>query len=179
MHYGRSRSLRNASVAAAIAGSLALSATAAAAPPTSDRFPVEAEFVDPALSEACGFEVTDVYEGTFSLRLFRDRTGTITREIDTQPATKVTYRSAWGALTIPFSSVLHTEYPHGAVVGAPAILTITGTGAPYLPGSGRTVIDGVVAAVEDGFPLTRFTTLRSQTGSHASATDEICSALAP
>ena len=168
-------------IAAAALCSLLPAAAAAAAPPLKDRFPVEAEFDSAPLSDACGFPVTIAFEGTFAIKVFSGPGGTV-REIDSQPSTKVTYRSAWGELSDPFSAVLHTTYPQGTAIGAPARLVLTGNSfgvAPFLgAGTGRVVLTGVVVDVEDGFPRTRFTELISATGNVAGGDERICAALA-
>ena len=168
-------------VAIALLGACLMAPSQAlATPPLSDRSPVEATFPDPGLSAACGFPVTVTFTGSFAVRVFQDANGTVTREVDTQPATKLTYRGGGGEYTVPFSAVLHTDYPEGAFVGAPATMTLTGSGAPYLPGprgSGRAVLDGIVVEVEDGFPFTIFTTLRSLSGNFTDQPERICAAL--
>ncbi len=175
--------LRRASrvIAAAALCSVLPAAASAAAPPLTDRFPVEAEFDYAPLSDACGFPVTIAFEGTFAIKVFSGRDGTV-REIDTQPSTKVTFSSASGELSNPFSAVLHTTYPQGAVIGAPARLVLTGNSfgiPPFLgAGTGRVVLAGVVVDVEDGFPRTRFTELISATGNVTGGNERICAALA-
>ena len=169
-------------VAAAVVGSLVMTSVATAAPPVRDRFPVEGEFVLDGISAACGVPVTVGVEGTFSVTVFLDRNGVTTREIDTQPGTKLTYSSAGGEITIPFSGVLHTTYPEGAVVGAPARLDLTGNTGPFgdlVPlGSGRVVFDGVVVETDGPFAFTRFTSVVSASGNFTRQLDRICQALA-
>ena len=157
-------------------------AAAMAAPPLQDRFPVEGEFDYAPLSDACGVPVTIGFEGTFSIKVFSGPGGVV-REIDTQPGTKVTFRSATGSYALPFSGVLHATYPEGAVVGAPAQLVLTGRSFGTEPfagaGRGRLVLEGYVAEVEDGFPFTRFTELISMSGQFSRDTEQIRAALAP
>ena len=173
---------RQAVCLAAVALGALLPVTAAAAPPVADRFPVDGEFDSAPLSDACGVPVTIGFAGTFAIRVF-SAPGGVVREIDTQPGTKVTFRSDAGAISMPFSGVLHTTYPEGAVVGAPAHLVLTGRSFGTDPfvgaGRGRLVFEGFVAAVEDGFPLTRFTELSSISGEFVRDTDRICAVLAP
>ena len=171
----------NARLAAGLALCCAFPAVAAAAPPLQDRFDVDAVFDYPPMSDACGFPVTLGFEGTFAIKVF-SAPGGVLREIDTQPRTKVTFASEWGELSLPFSGVLHTTYPEGAVVGAPARLVMSGRtfGIDDFvgPGRGRAVLEGVVVDVEDGFPFTRFTELVSASGNYAGDTDRVCAALA-
>ena len=174
--------MRTFLLAAAVIGSLALTSVATAAPPVRTSFPVEGEFVFDDISEACGFPVTVSIEGTFSVALFVDRDGVATREIDTQPGTLLTYSSASGEVTIPFSGVLHTTYPEGGAIGAPAELVLTGNTGPFgalVPlGSGRVVFAGYVEDTDGPFPLTRFTDVLSASGNFTTQLDRICSALA-
>ena len=171
-----------ASAAAAVVLVGVLPAGAAqAAPPLQDRYPVEAVFLWEPMSDACGFPVTLAFDGTFAIKVFSGPRGAA-REIDTQPATKLTYASEWGEVSVPFSGVLHTTYPQGTVVGAPARLVMTGNSfgiAPWLgPGTGRAVLEGVVVKVEDGFAITSFTELVTASGNFTSQTERICAALA-
>ena len=174
--------MRTVLLAAALIGSLALTSAATAAPPIRDRFPVEGEFVLDGISEACGFPVTVSIEGTFSIAVFVDRDGVTTREIDTQPGTLLTYSTASGEITVPFSGVLHTTYPEGAVIGAPAELVLTGNTGPFgdlVPiGSGRVVFAGYVEDTDGPFAFTRFTDLLSASGNFTTQIDRICGALA-
>ena len=118
-------------VAAVITSSFLLTSAAVATPPTRERYPVEGEFVLDGISDACGFPVTVAIEGTFSVTVFVDRDGATIREIDTQPGTLLSYSTAAGEISIPFSGVLHTTYPEGAVPGAPAELVLTGNTGPF------------------------------------------------
>jgi hypothetical protein len=157
-----------------------LPAAASAAPPARDRFPVEAEFDFEPATQACGFPVTIAFSGTFDLRVFTRPDGSV-HEIDTQPATKLTYRSATGSYAVPFSAVYHATYPDGAFAGAPAHITLTGKGFgsdPFVgPGSGRLVFEGVIAAMDGDIPLTRFTELVSASGEFTKAGERLCAAL--
>jgi len=168
-------------VAATIAGSLIITSAATAAQPIRDRFPVDGEFVLDGVSEACGFPVTVAIEGTFSITVFQDADGVTIREIDTQPGTLLTYSTASGEITVPYSGVLHTTYPQGAVIGAPAELTLTGNTGPFgdVPlGSGRVTFAGYVVETDGPFAFTRFTELLSASGNFSTQLDRICAALA-
>jgi hypothetical protein len=182
MHHTKSRRHCLATLAAA-AVTLLVPAAAHGARPLQDRFPVDAVFEDAALSDACGFPVTIGFEGTFAITVFINRDGSV-RELDTQPGTKLIFTGPGGRYVAPFSASLHTTYPQGALVGAPAILTYTGNNALGIdafvgPGTGRAELTGIVVAVEDGFPLTRFTELVTTSGHcDPDATARICAALA-
>jgi len=168
-------------LAALVLGSLVLTSAATAAPPVRDRFPVEGQFALDGLSAACGVPVDVSLEGTFSITNFLDRDGVTVREIDTQPGTKLTYISDFGEISVPFSGVLHATYPEGGVVGAPATLVMTGNTGPFsdlVPmGSGRVVLDGVVADTDGPFVFTRFTRLVSASGNFRTQIDRVCGAL--
>ncbi|HYZ27436.1 MAG TPA: hypothetical protein VE570_00150 [Thermoleophilaceae bacterium] len=168
-------------IATMLAGSLALAGPAMSSQPLRDRFPVAVEFESTALSDACGTPVTVAIDGTFDIKVFHDHSGATVREIDTQPGTLLTYRSATGEITVPFSGVLHTEYFAGVEPGAPVRLVMTGNSGPFAElfdaGSGRLVLDGVVVFVEDGFVFTRFTELRSASGNFTGQVARICAAL--
>ena len=158
-----------------------LSSSAGAAQPLRDRFPVEGEFDYQPLTDQCGFPVTIAFDGIFDIKVFTGHDGTA-REIDTQPQTKVTFRSATGEYVMPFSAALHTSYPEGIFAGAPATATLTGRsfGSPPLAGAGRgrLALAGFVEATEDGFAFVRFTDLVSMSGNFASDDARICAALA-
>jgi hypothetical protein len=173
--------VRSSLLAAVVLGSLVLTSAATAAPPVRDRFPVEGEFALDGLSAACGVPADVAITGTFSITVFRDRNGVTVREVDTQPGTKLTYVSEFGEISVPFSGVLHTTYPEGAVVGAPATLVMTGNTGPFsdlVPmGSGRVVLDGVVVETDGPFAFTRFTQLLSASGNFSTQIDRVCGAL--
>ena len=164
-------------VAGLAAGTLALPAAAWASPPDQQRFPVSGELELADLSAVCGTTVTLAIEGQFDVKTFYDRTGTLVREIDTQPGTKLTYSSASGSITQPFSGATIFSYPEGAVIGAPA--TFVETGNFFGGGSGRIVYEGTIADVEDGVPLVSVSdsTVVSQTGDLAGQIERICTAL--
>jgi hypothetical protein len=168
-------------LATLVAISCLLPAGAAADPPLTDRFPVDAEFGYQPLSDECGFPVTAAFNGTFAIKVFTRHDGSV-REIDSQPSTKVTFRSATGEVSLPFSASLHTAYPDGIFVGAPATATLTGRtfGMPPFAGAGkgRLVLSGLVEEVEDGFAFTRFTELVSSSGDFTGDDARICDALA-
>lgn len=168
-------------LATAVAFCCMSAAPATAAPPVRDRFPVEAEFDFAPATEACGFPVTIAFSGTFDVRVFTRPDGSV-HEIDTQPQTKLTYRSAGGEYTVPFSAVYHATYPDGAFEGAPARITLTGNSFgsdPFVgPGTGRLVFDGVIEEMDGAIPRTRFTGLVSASGSFTKPGEKLCAALA-
>jgi hypothetical protein len=174
--------VRRSIAATVAAAALATAPIAGAAAPLRDRFPVEGTFPDAALSETCGVPVTIGVKGTFAITVFTDRAGRTVREIDTQPGTKLTYSSATGSITFPFSGVLHAEYVPGAAVGSTATIVMTGNNGAFGdlpgPGSGRLVLSAEVVETEDGFVFTRFTGLQHESGNFTGQAARICAALA-
>ena len=79
-------------------------------------------------SEACGFEVTGNVSGTANVTLFLEGSGSIIRETDTVPATRVTFTGNGNSFSFPgaFFMTFKTVYPEGATLGAPATVTVTG-----------------------------------------------------
>ena len=169
-------------IAAVITSSFVLTSAAMPAPPIRERVPVEGEFVLDGISDACGFPVTVAITGTFSVTVFVNHDGATVREIDTQPGTSLTYSAGSGEISIPFSGVLHTAYPEGALTGAPAKLVLTGNTGPFgdmVPtGSGRLVFAGYVEQTDGPFAFTRFTQLLRASGNFTTQINRICSALA-
>lgn len=155
---------------------LTLTGAASGAPPLRDRFEVDATFPADDLTAACGFPVTMTFTGTFSILVLGDR------EIDTQPATKITYAANGRSIALPMSVVLHATYPEGIAVGAPAIISLTGNGgglgALGVAGTGRLVLGAVIVETDDGFAFTRFTGLISEAGRFTDQIQQICDALA-
>jgi hypothetical protein len=145
---------------------------------------VDVTFPDPVLSAACGTTVYITLDGTIKGTLFRDKSGNIVGEIDTQPGLRLTYSNdAGGSISFPWALVSHTDYSNGAAVGSLATVTLTGNAGSFTgfvgPGNGRIVLSGVVFAVDDnGVPLTAFTDLVSISGNFRSQTTAICGALA-
>jgi hypothetical protein len=162
---------------------MATAPAALAAPPISVSEPVDASFEIDSLSDACGVPVTLTITGTLASKAFTDTDGTIVREIDTSPGTKLTYSTEGGAsITIPFTGVFHATYPEGATVGAPVIVTVTGNTGPFFdaigPGSGRLQFETIVEDFTDeGVPLWRLDGLSEPAHGNFTQTQRICSAL--
>ena len=162
---------------------MATAPAALAAPPIQVSEPVDASFEIDSLSDACGVPVTLAITGTLAAKAFTGADGTIVREIDTSPGTKLTYSTeGGGSITIPFSGVFHATYPEGATLGAPVTVTVTGNTGPFFdaigPGSGRLQFETVVEDfTEDGIPLWRLTGLSAPARGNFTQTQRICSAL--
>ena len=148
---------------------LLFAATGAAAPPTritdafDDTFPS-------LLSGVCGFAVFVHLEGTVTATLFFDRTGTLNREIDTQPNLKITFfaPSTGKSFSYPSAGAFIQDYSNGGVVGSPVIATVTGllngTGSTA-PNAGKLVFNAVVVATTpEGIPVVEFTSEISASG---------------
>ena len=90
-----------------------------------------------------------------------------------------------GSFTTPASATLKTEYPQGAILGAPATLTFTGMQS-HVPGlapqAGRQVFLGeVVSFTPEGIPVTDFagpSTSRGHFDDPAAVLAAICTAVA-
>jgi hypothetical protein len=119
-------------------------------------------FDDPDLSQACGFEVTGEISGRANVTLFLDASGSIVREIDSFPSTRVTFSGNGKSFSFPgaFASKFQTFYPEGASIGAPAIVKVTGL-LGQVRGLGADAGQDIFTATvvdfaPEGFPLTEF-----------------------
>ena len=79
-----------------------LAATPAWATPPKHFFhiPLTDSVRDDALSDACGFDVFDVFGGNINVTLFYDQSGTLIREIDTFPTATISFAA-------PFDREVH------------------------------------------------------------------------
>ena len=148
-------------------GALAFGTTLSAPPatalkPVPVKFPVSFSYEIPELTALCGFPVWFSLEGTFKGMLFRDKSGVVVREHNSQPDTWLTLSSPETGESIrnPFATRFHYRYPDGIDVGDRVIVRATGyvEKLPGLPAkAGQLVFShGVVAAVEDGVPLVEY-----------------------
>jgi len=134
-------------------------APAEAAKPQKVEFPVEFNYEIPELTELCGVEVWFSIEGTFKGLVYRNKSGTIIREVNSQPDTWLTLYSPETGESIrnPFATRFHYRYPDGTDPGDRAIIIATGflEKLPGLPAkAGRLVFpNGEVMFVEDGVPI--------------------------
>jgi hypothetical protein len=155
--------MRRISLALAIGGLLAM---AIVGPVTAQRavhitgIPIEFSFVDPDLSDACGYEVTVSQTGTGSATLLYNAAGLIIREVDTEPGARITFSGNGNAFSYPANTVLVTSYPEGATIDAPAYAILTGffgkiPGA--IPNAGPDIITGhVIDFTQEGLPVITF-----------------------
>jgi hypothetical protein len=177
-----------AALLAAVA-SIAVAVPAAAAPPIHVEYPVDVTYPIPELTPICGVDVTFSMTGTFKGTLFRDRSGTVVREFDSQPNTLITFSSptTGKSFSYRFSTVFTTEYTGGLEPGSEAVATANGLvdKFPGVPASaGRAVFDHVIVVFVDetGVPYVNYGDLSSFTGhgNDSEALDTaLCAALAP
>jgi hypothetical protein len=152
-----------APVAAWLVASAGLwAAPAAAAPPVHVSYPVSISYEIPELTELCGVEVWFALEGTFKGTLFRDGSGVVTGEFDSQPNTWQTLYSptTGNSFSWQFATTFHSKYPDGVDPGDRVITSATGflEKIPGLPArAGRAVFsNGEVLFVEDGVPYVTY-----------------------
>jgi hypothetical protein len=169
-------------VAGALVASLIAAGAATATPPVRDNFAVHVQFTLDGIFPGCGFPVDLAIDGPFRVTEFQSAAGVTVREVDTQPGAKLTYINGERSISVPFAGVLHTTYPDGGVVGAPARLVMTGSTGPFFDivpmGTGRVVLDGDVVETDGPFPFTEFNKLISATGNFHTQIERVCSALA-
>ena len=166
-------------VAAAV---LTMTTAASAAPPRIVTTEVNFSFPDSYLTQLCGVQVEFFHVGTLRSKLYFNREGAVTREIDTSQRDRFGWRSptTGHSVQIPFATTMVTDYPTGAAVGSPA--TVTGSGlslkVPGLPAeAGRAVFAGHVVAINaDGVPIVAFDKLVSITG-HSNDPDAVDAAI--
>lgn len=164
---GNSRTLTRSAgrllvLAVLVAATAYTPAPAGAVKPTKVAFPVEVTYEIEELTELCGVEVWFTLEGTFKGLLFRDRSGVVVREHNSQPDTWLNLWSPETGESIrnPFATRFHYRYPDGTDVGDRSIIRATGfvEKLPGLPAkAGQLVFEhGVVVAVEDGVPIVEY-----------------------
>jgi hypothetical protein len=148
---------------------LLFTSTSAATPPARFTFTFDETFPS-FISAVCGFDVFVHLEGTATATLFFGRSGTLIREIDTNPNLKVTiFAPTTGkSFTYPSAGVFVQDYIEGGVVGSPVIATLTGccagTGSTP-PNAGRLVFNAVVIdTTPEGIPVVEFTSEISASG---------------
>jgi hypothetical protein len=159
--------------------------------PAQVSFPVEISYEIPELSGLCGFEVWFHMEGTFKGTLFRNRSGTIVGEFDSQPNTFIWLYSPETGKSLkqnPFATRFHNRYPEGVDPGDRVITIATGylEKVPGLPArAGRTVFpDGTVLFLDNGVPIDDYGEPSSDTPGiykydFDTADANVCAALAP
>jgi hypothetical protein len=150
--------VRVCTVLVVVAATVAVGGGAAAASPDKVSFPVDVSYQIDDLSDVCGFEVWLSMVGTFKGTLFKDRTGTIVGEFDSQPNTRITFSSPTSgkSFSYMFSTTFHSSYPEGLDPGDLVVSRSTGffEKIPGLPASAGSALfpDGEVIFVADGVP---------------------------
>ena len=144
----------------ALGGGLLGAAPAWATPPKHfHQVPFNDSFHDDALSEACGFDVFDVFAGNLNVTLFYDQRGTLIRETDTAPSLTSSFAAPSTGKSIGSRSpaVLITDYTSGGADGTAAVARLTGLQLRLGPGvmfTGRQVFDAVVTGQSpEGIPV--------------------------
>ena len=162
----------------AVATLLALASQAPAAPPSRFTIPLDDTFPSEFLSDVCGIPVHLHLQGTVTVTVFYDGTGSqVVRELDILPGGLTVIRfspadepgGTGKSLTSVERAGSKFLYPNGANIGDPATIITSGlernTG-PGNPGSaGRTVFDAVIVdTTPEGIPVAEPVALASQTG---------------
>jgi hypothetical protein len=166
----------------------ALLAVAVAGPVAAQRtvhitgIPIAFSIVAPDASAACGYEVTVTLTGTGSTTLVYNDAGLIIREVDTEPAARITWSGNGHSFSYPTSSqIFVTSYPEGATIGAPAQTISTGFFGKA-PGStsnaGPDVLLGhVVGFTAEGLPVVEYDEDLASHGPRPDLDAGICAAL--
>jgi hypothetical protein len=135
-----------------------LDPAASATKPDKVGFPVDISYEITDLSDVCGFEVWFSMVGTFKGTIFKDSSGTINGEFDSQPNTTITFSAPDNerSFSYKFSTTFHNQYPEGVDPGDLVITSATGflEKLPGLPAAaGRAYFpEGEVLFVQDGIP---------------------------
>ena len=153
-----------------IAGALPIPSTAAANSQSRFTFTIDQTFPAGSLSSTCGFAVFVHFEGTTAANLFFDASGTLTREIDTDPNLTVTFfaPSTGKSFSYRTGGNFVQDYGSGTAIGSHVLATQSGfqggTGSGP-PDAGRLVIDGVIVDVlPEGIPIVQFVEVISAAG---------------
>lgn len=177
-----SRGVLAALVAALCALAFGAVRAAKADPPSRVSNTFDVTFKSSTWTRRCGFPVFEHQTGKVTNTVY-SADGTVTKEIDTADGLKTTYFSANGSYTSVSSATLHTTYPDGIALGAPATLVFTGNQVllPGSPQAGRDAYAGEVVFVSpDGTPFVDIDAPISEHGHFDSFPDEIaalCGAL--
>jgi hypothetical protein len=155
--------MRRISLALAVGGLLAVTLAAPAAAQRAVHItgiPIAVSVVDDFLSDACGYEVTFTLTGTGSVTLVYNDAGLVIREVDTEPAARLTFSGNGNSFSYPGNTILVASYPEGATIGAPAEVIWTGFFGKLpgsIPNAGPDMIVGhVTALTAEGIPLIEF-----------------------
>ncbi len=142
-----------------VAATLTLAGSASAVPPKIVLTSVDVSVPDTYYTSLCGAPIDFFNVGTFDAKLFMDRSGTVTREVDTSQGDTAGWTNEADGATISFPATaqLSTDYPDGITPGSPATVTGNGLSAkiPGLPAdAGQAVFAGHVLFIDpDGVPI--------------------------
>src|SRR5262245_19615524 len=138
-----------------IAGMVLAASTSAGNPPTRLTFTFDDTFQSVLLTNACGFPVFVHIEGTAAALVLYDATGTIVREIDTQPGFTVEFAapSTGKSFAYPAAGTFDQKYVNGTAIGSHVDVTQTGifagTGSGP-PNAGRIEFDAIIIDTSPG-----------------------------
>jgi hypothetical protein len=139
---------------------LAVTSPGDAGAPTRFTDVLDFSFVSSFWTGTCGFPVVQTIQGKVHVELFTAADGSV-REIDTLPSLsfELSAPATGRSFSYPMGPTIF-EYPQGAYVGAPSIVTTFGLQrrVPGLPAeAGRTVFEGVVLFLNAaGLPVVDF-----------------------
>jgi hypothetical protein len=137
--------------------------------------------LDEGLTKACRFPVTFTRVGTASYTLVYGKDGTVIREVDTEPGTKITVSGNGRSYTSANDPILITKYPEGATLGAPATMIFTGIFFKFpgtVPNAGPDFITGHVEGfTPEGVPLVSFDDVVASHGPRPDFVEAVCTAL--
>jgi hypothetical protein len=141
--------------------------------------PIAVSYLDPFLSDACGFDVTFTLTGTSSVTLVYNDAGLVIREVDTEPAARKTFAGNGQSVSYEGNAISVTTYPEGASIGAPATSIETGYfGIPSSANAGPDVLVGHVTEITTGgIPLVEFDDVLASHGPRPDFVAAICGAL--
>jgi hypothetical protein len=109
--------------------------SAFAGAPDRDVYTVDDTFSPPALSAACGFEVTRHVEGTLTVHTFYDVEGNFVRELDSYHLTETLSANGQTLVGRTVQNILVTLYSDGsfavAFMGADFRLSVPGAGISF------------------------------------------------
>ena len=149
-----------ATLSLAVTSMLCLSSVAQAAPPEHVSLDVsEPAFLDPFLTESCGWAVEVSATATLEVTLWRNEAGLVTRELDRFPNAWRTFTAvdSGNSFRIRYQGVSKWDYGAGAQVGSE--VTITSSGLIFhIPGAtaiaGHEVSEGgIVDHFDQGVPI--------------------------
>jgi len=171
-----------------------MAAEATASSPTRITLDIDETFASPFLTSLCGIPVSLHEQGTVTVTLFYDASGTqVIRELDTLPGgftvTRFSPADEEGGTGKSSTSVEHTSYktlyPEGTALGDPAIIIATGLQRTSGPGNprfvGRQVFEAVIIGETlEGIPIAEPVDVISQAGQFGNAEaffEAVCASL--